>query len=193
MIPCDREGNFRVTVVDYGLIEENSGAIAISLIVHLDQRWNREQDEPGWENWGEYAMSAEGRIYVVKSDGNINKGQAEALMKYGNWDGNFDSIANKTWEPAPFSCNIEPNTYKGVTTYRVGFVNDYNSTPGQRSNVSPEKASELQSRFGSQFRALAGTVKRNAVPPPPNSRPKPPPPASQQLAPPPSAMGEIPF
>ncbi len=195
MIPCDRPGNFRASIVDYGLVEEQSGAIAISLSVKLLEYWEKNQEEPGWISWAEYNMSAEGKIYVIKTDKTVNQRQAEALMKFAGWDGSFDSIANNTWIPSPFACTVEPNEYKGVTTYRVGFINDYNRAPGMVSNVSADKAKALQTQYGSSLRALAGTVKRNGSTPSgtPQAPPKPPPVHSTALADPPLKDGDIPF
>ena len=137
-------------------------------------------------------MEAEGTIYIVKKDGTVNQGQAEALMKFAGWDGNFDSIANNTWEPKNFSCNIESDEYKGKVRFKVGFVNDWNNMPGNRSNVDAAKAKSLQSRFGPSLRALAANVGRNGSAAP-SSRPNAPP-VAPPMAPAPSQDKDmIPF
>lgn len=191
-IPCDRAGNFRVSIMDYGLVEEQSGAIAISIQVKLLEIWDSDASE--WKGWGEYNMEANGKIYVIKKDGSVNKGQAEALMKFAGWDGLFDTIANHQWDCTPFSCNVEEDEYEGKIRFKIGFVNDYNRTPGAFNNVTADKAKELQSRFGSSLRALAGTVKRSATPT--NGMPAPPPPPKRELAPSPpgrDSSNDIPF
>jgi hypothetical protein len=191
MIPVDRAGNFRASIVDYGLVEEQSGAIAISIQVKLLEIWNADAQE--WQGWAEYNMEAHGKIYVIKKDKTVNKGQAEALMKYAGWDGLFDTIANHQWEVAPFSCNIEEDTYQDKTRFKIGFINDYNRTPGAFSNVNSDKARELQSQFGAGLRAIAGTIKRGSTPT--NGAPPSPPPASKPvaMAEPPLREGDIPF
>ncbi len=195
MIPVDREGYFRVRVTEFGLREEKTGSIGVTLKVHLLEILEHGDDGPFWAAWHQYDMEAEGTIYIIKKDGTVNQGQAEALMKYAGWDGNFDSIASNTWEPKNFSCNIEADEYKDKRRFKVGFVNSWDYTPGVRSNVDAAKAKALQSRFGQSLRALAANIGRNGSSAP-TSRPNPPPAPRQpqhQLNDPPPDDGNIPF
>jgi hypothetical protein len=64
------------------------------------------------------------------------------------------------------------------------------------STVSPDKARDLQARFGSSLRAIAGNVKRNGAPTnPPYKMPVPPPAPTAPLPAPPAGRSEeeIPF
>src|ERR1019366_9346365 len=98
----EREGAYRATITAYGLKEMNSGAISIGIQAHLTERYNFEEEL--WESWSEYDMQAEGDVWIItgKDKGNkVNQKAAESLMKFAGWDGNFDSIANGSWEATP--------------------------------------------------------------------------------------------
>ena len=193
MIACDRQGHFRARIESYGLREEASGAVGITLQVKLLEILDMNGDEPQWLSWAEYNMECTGTIYIIKRYGKVNQVQAESLMRYAGWDGNFDSIVNEKWDHTDFSCSVEPDVDKNGKQrgFRVGFINDWNYMPGARSNVDATKAREIQSKHGSALRAIAANVKRN-VPSVPSSRPTAPPPP-MQLADPPLRDGEIPF
>lgn len=173
MIPVDREGTFRGTISSYGLTEAESGAVGVNLKVTLTEWWNGEE----WLPWTDYNMEADGAIWIVKKDGQINKLAAESLMKFAGWDGNIEAIAMETWAPCPCAVAVTQEEYKGIKRFRVSFINDHNRTPGAMSNVSGDKVKALQNRFGSQFRALTGNLNRNGAPvPPPTTKPLAPPP-----------------
>ncbi len=196
MVPCDRSGHFRVSVVSYGLREEKTGSIGISLQVKLLEMLDTNTEEPEWISWAEYNMECEGTIYIIKKDKTVNQGQAEALMKYAGWDGNFDSIVNQQWQSTDFSCTVESDTYNGKTRFKIGFINDYNFVPGgNRANVDATKGKQLQSQYGSALRAIASNIKRNGVAPPASrpSAPPMPPPTRELAAAPGGDPEDIPF
>lgn len=186
MQPIDREGVFRGVISSYGLKEMDSGAVAVAVKVNLTQMWTGNE----WCDWSQYEMEAEGDVWIVKKTGHVNEGAAQSLINFAGWDGNLLSIVNESWEPKPAAFVIKREEYEGKTRFKVSFVNDYERTPGGLSNVTPEKVKELNTRFGSQFRALAGNKGRNAAPT--NGRPTPPPVHSTPNAPPPSD-NDIPF
>jgi hypothetical protein len=154
---CDREGTFRAEINDYGMKEQESGAIAVTIKVGLTEIWNGE----AWEPWEEYGMEAYGDIYVVKKDGTLNKLGVQSLIQHAGWDGNFASVVDRMWQPVPCQVVIKANEYEGNTTYKIAFVNDYDRTPGQLGTIAPDKAKTLQAKFGGELRALAGNAKRN--------------------------------
>lgn len=169
MQPCDRAGNFRANILEYGLKEMDSGAVAVSLHVKLTELF----DNGEWHEWEQFDMECFGDVWIIKKDGSINDKASESLIKHAGWDGNIDSITGETWKPTPCQVVVNKEEYQGRTSYKVAFINDHSRTPGQMSNVTPEKAKELQNRFGSQLRALVGNVKRNQAPT--GSRPSAPP------------------
>lgn len=196
MIPCDREGVFRASVVDYGVEEAESGAIAVVLQVKLLE-WFGSLDgsPPEWHRWEQYDMEAEGRLWIIKKDGTINQSQAEALMAHAGWDGSFASIANATWNPTKFAVTIGTDEHKGKIRYRINWINDYNRTPGAVANITPDKAKALEAKYGSVLRALRGNIKRATTPANGSAPLSPPPPkAATKVAPPPGDdPNEIPF
>ncbi len=195
-VDIDREGIFKAEITDFGLKQMESGAVGISVRVALTDIWTR--DTETWENWRDFDMIASGDIWVIKKDGQINQGAADSLLRHAEWDGNLESVANQTWKPTPVQVTIKSETYKDQTTFKVAFVNAYDRTPGAIGNVDEAKAKELQARFGSQFRALAGNAKRSSISVP--GRPPEPPrqPATANSVPtaglaPDQGFGEIPF
>ncbi len=177
--PVDREGVFRGEIVEYGLKQMDSGAVAVGVVVNLTDLWDA--DNQTWHPWFDYAMSAPGDIWIVKTDakgGGINQRAAESLIRFAGWDGNLESITGQTWKPTPVQVTIKAEEYQGATNRRVAFVNDWARVPGSVGNVDETKAKELQTRFGGQLRAIAGNARRS-VPAPQTSRPAtPPPPAT---------------
>lgn len=194
-LQVDRDGTFRAEIIGYGIKEMDSGAVSIAVQVQLLEWWGADQGgDPQWFDFAANNMEAEGDFWIVsgRDKGNkVNEHAAKTLMENAGWDGVFDSIQNKTWEPTRCQVVVKSEVYNGQSRRKIAFLNDWNKTPGSNlSNVTPDKVKELSARFGSQFRALAGTVKRNG--PPPAGGPTPPPPA-HGMAPPPPVGGDIPF
>jgi hypothetical protein len=158
----DRAGHFRGRIISHTLKDFDSGAVALQIDCALDEYWN--EDRAGWDDWAEYDVTAPGLVFLVKKDGTINDKQAKALMDFAGWDGSLDTLASGAWEPARCGFAIGEDTYKGVTRYRVDWINVFDGTPGA-GTMSPEKVQELQSRYGSQFRAIAGNSARNSAKP----------------------------
>lgn len=182
MQPCDRTGNFRAEILDYGLKEMDSGAVAVSLHVLLTEMW----DVDNWIPWRDYDMEAFGDIWIVKKDKKLNDRQVKALIECAGWDASLSSLTDGSWKPTPCQVEITRETYKNEDRYRISWVNDFNKTPGggALSNVDANKLRELEARFGSPLRALQGNAKRNGSSPA-SSKPAPPP-----RTPVPSAAGE---
>jgi hypothetical protein len=173
MQACDRTGIFRAEILDYGLKEMESGAVAVALHVKLTEHWDGEN----WQPWGEYDMEAFGDVWIVKRDGKLNDKQAKALMQYAGWDASLESISESTWETTPCQVEIAHEKYNDKDQYKISWVNDFNRVPGAGalSNVEQSKVKELAARFGSPLRALQGNVRRNTVPMGTNKKPSAPP------------------
>src|SRR3972149_415329 len=165
MQELNQAGVFRGTITEYGLLVQDSGAIALSVRAKIDDAWNHESQ--GWQDWRGYEVQAAGRLWIVKKDGTINESQAQSLIKHCGWNGDM-TVLSEGWEPTPCSFVVNEEKYEGKTSYRISFINDYNRSPGQVGNVDIEEAKKLQSRFGAQFRALSGNISRNAIAPPQN-------------------------
>lgn len=203
MTPVERTGQFRALITDYGLTESKDGAVGIAIKARLlewfDPTGQGDGGAGAWAPWEQYEMEAEGVLWVVKKNGEINELAAKSLVAHANWDGNLLSITNGAWQPTQCQVSVEKDTYKNETRFRIGFVNDYHRNPLGMSSVGMDKASELQARFGSSLRAIAGNAKRN-VPPQNGQPPAPPAPAATpapvaDLPPPPPGRSyeDIPF
>lgn len=158
-------GNCRGQIIDYALWAAESGAIAVNITARIDECWQPSDQGDAWFNYCEHDYVADGAIWIVKKDGNLNQRQVEALMKHCNWDGDLASIDEHRWEPTPCSFTTTEETYKDKARCRISWLNAYDAIPGVGGNVSPEKVQELCNRYGSSFRALAGNLARNAIPP----------------------------
>ena len=160
--PLEQTGDFRGEITEYSLKYEASGAVAIVVYAAIHEVWN--PDTKDWEDWRRYEFNVVGYQYVITKAGAANKRTVTALVMYTGWDGNLESVGAGTWNPTPCQFSVEENIYKEQVSYRISWINAYDSTPGGGS-VSPEKARQLQNQFGSQLRAIAGDAVRNAMAP----------------------------
>jgi hypothetical protein len=168
--PLNQAGVFRGLITDYSLRKFDSGAVAIAVVANILQAWNPDTQE--WDDWQQYEVQATGSLFIVKKDNRgINQNQVQSLIKHCGWDGDLMSVTGRTWQPRECSFVVNEEKYEGETSYRISFVNDFAQVPGKTGNVTDDEAKELQNRYGSQFRALAGNATRNAVAPP-ASKPK---------------------
>src|SRR3990167_2733773 len=163
---ADRTGTFRGDIIEYGLRREKSGSVGIGVKVALKEMWDESADPPGWIPW-DYDQLAFGTIYVIKKDGHLHETGFRPLVEHANWYGDFDSINNATWKPLPVQFTLEANEYQGKTTYRVGFVNGWNDTPGNGlGKCDAATVNELKTKYGSTMRAFASTVRAASAPKP---------------------------
>lgn len=162
------EGVCRGVITEHGLHEADSGAKAINIVAQVHDYYDRDMTDKGvpvgWTDCRGNEWEVDGAIWIIKKDGSINQSQAEALMQHAGWDGNFAKL--ESWQPTPCAFTIQKDEYKNQVRYRIAWLNPYDAEPGGVTNVSPERAKELQNQYGSQFRALAGNVTRAATPAP---------------------------
>lgn len=149
--PCEAEGHYRAKIVDFGLKEFESKAVAVSLRAHLLARLNEEGE---WDDISRSEIEATGEVWVVKKDGTINDIGVQALANHAGWDADLASIAEQTWMPLPCLVTVKANEYKGETTFKIAFVNSWEWTPRGMSNISKKRALELQEKYGSALRAF---------------------------------------
>lgn len=168
---CDREGDFRGEIIEYGLTESKEGAVGVQIKAQLNEIYDPNIGE--WIGWSEYQQEAWGTLWIVKKDGNPNENAVRSLVCACGWDGTLGSIANQEFRPNPCQFNVKADTYQNQTRFKVSFVNEYDRKPGGLGTVSPEKLKELTTRFGAPLRALAGSAKMQAKPT--ESKPKAPP------------------
>lgn len=176
----DREGTFRGRIIEFGLQEGSSPSqsVGIGIKVAIDEWFNRETE--AWEDWREFEFETIGYINLVTSKGVANDKSADNLCKCTGWNGNLGDIAMGEWKPEPIQFTTKADEYKGKTTFKVDYVNQYDRIPGGGiKSVDAETAKALQAKYGTTFRALGANAKRNT---PPADKPKspPPPPATSR-------------
>lgn len=188
----DRAGTFRGNIVEYGLKEVESGSVAVTMRVQLNEMWNDQNKD--WDDWAQYDQEAHGDVWIIKKDKTPNQNAVTSLCRNAGWDGNIESIQDGKWQPNPVQVVIVEDHYNGETRMKISFINDFYRTPGGLgANMTPEKAKQLQMQFGSALRAIAGNSKRDASKP--NGAPASPPPRQYAPPPPPANRSEeeIPF
>jgi hypothetical protein len=156
-------GEFRGEIVDYSAQESStSDSVAVVIQVRINEIWH----EGNWEDWSEHDFVVWGYMWVIGRNGQVVKCHAEPLMKYAGWDGSFGSIANRTWHPSPIAITVAGKEYEGRTSYEINWINDPDRTPGGSGQVLDSAVSKkLDSKFGKQFRGLAGNLKRGEIKP----------------------------
>lgn len=192
----DRSGTFRGQITEYSVSEYDSGALAIHLQVAVEDYFNPETRQ--WDDWREYEVVGDGNIFIGKKSGEVNEKAFTSLVEHAGWDGSLKSVDEKMWQPTPIQFTVEADEYKNQIRYRLGFINAYNSVPGNATSVTSSRVAELESKFGAKFRALASTVKRSSSKPPTSGPAAPPPRKTPEAAPPaqqeePVAADELPF
>lgn len=158
----NQTGDFRGEICSYKLQEYKSGAVAIAVLVDIHDAWNSETQE--WNDWREHYLQVPGYLFVIKKNGTLNDVQVAALVSHVGWDGNLESITAQTWQPTRCQFSVTANTYEGDVSYRIAWINAYDSRPGT-SSIDPTRSKELQNKFGSQLRAVAGNAVRNSLTP----------------------------
>ena len=186
----DRAGTFRAEIVDYLLLPPfKSGTVALKITVRITAEWQmpeNDEEEGSWLDWSEYGVEAEGNQWLIKSHekgGGINQNTAENLVHYAGWDGDLDSLQNRTWKPCPCQVVCQEETDPGRAHYNafpVAFVNAYDVVPGAQKQMTPDVLSQLKAQHGAGLRALAGNVQRN-TPAPSGKPPAPPGPENKGL------------
>lgn len=164
--PLDRAGNFRVSILEYALEKApETPSHCVLLKCKILEQYNHETKE--WEDWRSYdEVEVFARIWVIGKEDNLIDGACTSLVRHCGWDGNFESITEKTWQPTDCQLPVEESTYKGKTTFKGGFVNGWDSVPGgSLGGLKTQDAKALASRFGAPLRALAGSVKQSSTKP----------------------------
>lgn len=151
-IQVQAEGFYRVKITEFGLKEMQTGAVAISLKAKLLECWQNEE----WVDWGRFDQEAEGDVWIIKKDGMTNDGAVESLAKWAGWDGDIESIIKATWQPLHCQVQIKSEEYLGKTRCKIAFINDWNRLPKAMTNVTNERAMQLQEKFGKGLRYIAG-------------------------------------
>lgn len=185
----DREGIFRGDILGMAIkAAPGTSSKFIDLKCRVHDWWTGTE----WQDWREYDMIAYGSLCIVKKDGTIHMPQAEPLMLYSGWDGDFTSLEHCQCNPIRFTTKAREFIKDGqkVTVYEIEWIDDYNRTPGSglKSNVDEGDLKSLNAQFGAQLRALRGNGQRNAAKP--TGKPSSPPPAAQPAK---EASGDIPF
>lgn len=210
-------GEYRGPFIDYALVEKKNesgfGGLSLKVQIQAAEVWMTPEGatDPQWLDCSAWDGHGEGYLVLISKAGKVNEGQIQRLIKHAGWDGDFQSMADRTWVPQPIRFDIAEDTYNGQINYRINWINAYDSEPGGGGNVDSDAAKRLNSQFGPAIRAIASNAKgkpapaagKPSTPAASNGRRKPPqrrqPPAAQAgtaavpVAPPQDGGGDIPF
>jgi len=169
------EGTFRGRIIQYGLQEASdvkSASLGIAIKVEIDEAYDF--GAAAWIDWREHQCQCYGYVNLVKKDGTPNDVSAANLSKCTGWNGSLADVAIGDWKPEAIQFSTKADTYKDKTSYKVDFINPYDSTPGGTGikSVDESKAKALQARYGSSFKAIAASTRNPA---PSSSKPVAPP------------------
>lgn len=166
-------GEYRGPIFDYALIEKKNdkgefNGLSLSIKISASEVWMTPEGAtaPTWLDCSSWDAHGEGYIVLISKAGKVNENQINRLIKYTNWDGDFQSMADHAWEPRPVRFDIQQNEYNGEVSYRINWINAFDSEPGGAGgNVDADRAKALNSQYGAAIRALRGNQIRAATPP----------------------------
>lgn len=179
-IELDRPGDFRVHPAELTL-RENDRTGSVNLSIRFVALEKYEGDDRWDMAWGTYDPRYEvwGNFNIIKKDGKLNETTVRQLMEGIGWDGDLDCLSGiKDFNPHDCQVRVKAETYEGNTSFRAGWMSSWGSTPG--SGVTADRSKSLQAQHGSQLRALASNVQRDATKP--NGSPPAPPAAPEAVA-----------
>ena len=152
MLPIDREGHFRVHLVEWWLDKAPSGAVAVACKFRVKEEWANE----AWVSWEDYEEhAAYGRWWIIKKDESINETAVKQLRQNLGWNGTLD--LEELPERCAVSIRVESDHYEGRTSYRATWMEPWDADPTGRG-LEKGVAEELETRFGSLLRAAASSV-----------------------------------
>ena len=182
MPQVDRAGIFKAAPpTEYALEKSKEGAWGVRFRFDLTHYLNGSE----WVDWSVYGQHAYGTVWFIRKDGKPNDRGVETLRDVLGWDGNPDSIENKTWQPPACQVVVKADEYDGKTRFRVEWINPLDHQGAGLKGANDSDVADLKARFGATLRALFGTQAVKA--PKPNGKPLPPPPSrapAQKSAPP---------
>ena len=189
--PIDRTGSFRGKIIEYKMIKSAKGSSVTMMVRALITGIWDAQSQTWDDTWEQYQCVADGMICVVKNDGTLNEIGARGLIEAAGWDGSAASATELRWVPRPVSFTVEEHEYQGNQSKRIGFINDYDSTPGS-GGMSQSEAQIFDLTYGNEFRAIAANAARNSQMPNPAEAAKPPMGRKASPAPAPQVPGPTP-
>lgn len=175
-------GRYRGTIIGWNFQPSaTSKSIGIFLQCQIKEWWNEATEPKQWEplSGGDQQgdFEASGTIWIIGTDGTPNQEKIENFIRDTGWSGRPEQITgDEPWDPKDIQFTVDEEEYKGRKRYKIGFVNAYDYV-GRGRDLSPDQARLIKSQYGSQLRAIAANVNRNAP------KPQPPKPAAPVAAP----------
>lgn len=170
MPKLDRPGIFRAEIVDYSL-QDSQSSEAVGIACRFAP-YQKLEPNGEWVDWN-YGQEVYGTVWIIKADGTVNERSHNEFMRASGWDGELESIINKTFQPWPVKIDVQNEEYNGKTQLRVKWINHHDDEGQGMRSIEEAKAKALAAKYSAKFRAIASQAKGTEVTPPP------PPPPSQ--------------
>lgn len=151
-------GSFRAMPLEWGFDEAKSGALAIKMVLRLDEVWAVSDGgtEEEWCDWRGEHQACYGYIWIVGKEGKPNETGIQQAVRALGWDGKLDTITDPSWVPTGCQVSLKQEEYNGQAKIKAGWFNHWFDSPGGMSaNVEPAEAKAKLSRFAGQFVAIA--------------------------------------
>lgn len=189
----DRAGTFRIHIIEYGLKEGKDGKKSLQFTYKAQVLEQYDFTAKSWQTWGDYApVELFGAVNLHKNDGTPMPSGVRQLVESVGWDCDLGSIAGQHLTPRDCQCSVKVNQWDGKTSYRGEWLNAWDNVPGGNlGNVDESRAVALANQYGSQYRAIAGSLAMNSAAP----SGAPPAPPLPQHSPPPARVQDdsVPF
>jgi hypothetical protein len=163
-------GEYRGPFIDYALIEKKNesgfGGLSLKVQIQAAEVWMTPEGgtDPQWLDCSAWDGHGEGYLVLISKAGKVNEGQIQRLIKFAGWDGDFQSMADRTWVPEPVRFDIAEDNYNNQISYRINWINQFDSEPGGGGNVDADEAKRLMSQYGPAIRAIAANAKQKPAP-----------------------------
>ena len=165
LIKLDRPGRFRADSTVVGLLPgKGSNSVAAVFDFTILEMWD-EQNQT-WILWANYGQTIRGFPNIIQTNGDVNQKSVESLMRSMGWSGNVEELVEGTgWKPQPCQITVEKQTFNGVESLKVNWINEWNSIGGGGLKVADASGVKaLAAKHGAKLRAIAGNLARNESP-----------------------------
>ena len=150
------DGDFLARPIRAGLVEgkEDSKSLGVSIEWMIISAWSPEDKD--WTDWSSHYLETRGYVCLLNRKGEFMDASLDNLVNNVGWDGQLPSFGTIQEWGKDARITVEPDEYKGKTSYKVTWINPANTTPGGGlGNVDDAKTLQLEQKYGAQFRAFA--------------------------------------
>jgi hypothetical protein len=181
MMPWLKEqGTFKGKLVDAGLVAfDGSKSLAVRLKFDIVSKYTPAIGEGGETVTAWAPLNPvhhfEDKVFIVGKAGSLLERGASTLAQCLGWDGNLAGLGMANFHQPECQLVVAPEAGQkaGTVFYNLKWLNPIDNDPSKRGGGTGSKndadeaaAKTAQAQYGAQLRAIVGTAKHNATPPP---------------------------